>query len=235
MDVVLALDLGSTWLKGGLVDLDGKLLHLERVSSPLQGEGPLDAEDIWQATVGLLRRLCKQAGPDAAPLAVSITGATRSHVFLDAQQRPFEPVMLWDDPAGSELGERVSRAYGFTGDTPGFGAYHPLARILRIGQDRGAMPHRLVELKDWLNYRLTGRLATDAVACGRHPGAAGTAPDSHSALRAASQHTGPDRGWGQGGCERQGRWRQPWPAFRHTRCRWQFRYLGILPGHGSDA
>jgi len=176
MDVVLALDLGSTWLKGGLVDLDGKLLHLERVASPLQGEGPLDAEDIWQATVGLLRRLCRQAGPAAAPLAVSITGATRSHVFLDAQQRPFGPVMLWNDPAGSELGERVSRAYGFTGDTPGFGAYHPLARILRVGQDRGAMPHRLVELKDWLNYRLTGRLATDAVAYGR------IEPDASSGL-----------------------------------------------------
>src|SRR5690606_19395741 len=123
--VVLALDLGSTWLKGGLVDIDGGLLHLERVASPLQGEGPLDAEDVWQATRGVLWRLRRQAG-SAVPLAISITGATRSHVFLDARYRPCGPAMLWDDPTGAEQGEQVSRAYGCPGDPPGYGAYHPL-------------------------------------------------------------------------------------------------------------
>jgi len=173
--VVLALDLGSTWLKGGLVDIDGGLLHLERVASPLQGEGPLDAEDVWQATRGVLWRLRRQAGP-AVPLAISITGATRSHVFLDARYRPLGPVMLWDDPTGAEQGEQVSRAYGCPGDTPGYGAYHPLARLLQFRRDRGTTPHRLAELKDWLNYRLTGRLVTDAVAYGRME------PDASSGL-----------------------------------------------------
>src|SRR5690606_3982283 len=68
---------------------------------------------------------------------------------------------------GAEQGEQVSRAYGCPGDTPGYGAYHPLARLLQFRRDRGTTPHRLAELKDWLNYRLTGRLVTDAVAYGR--------------------------------------------------------------------
>ncbi len=171
VELVLAIDLGSTWLKGGLVGVDGHLLHVERIASPLQGTGPLDAEQVWQAVLGLLLRL--RAQTQAQGLAISLTGATRSHVFLDAHACPLGPVMLWSDPSGAQQGARVAQAYGLPDDTPGHGAFHPLARALQRGQDGGVMPQVLVELKDWLNYRLTGVLATDAVAYGRLEPAAG--------------------------------------------------------------
>lgn len=165
--VMLVLDLGSTWLKGGLAGVDGSLRYTERVASPLRAAAGLEAETVWQSVRDMLLRLRRQAAPEQA-LAISITGATRTHVFLDGEGRPCGPVMLWDDPAGAQQADRVALAYGAPAGTAGYGAFHPLARILHFAQTHdGLMPHAMIELKDWLNSRLAGRLATDAVAFGR--------------------------------------------------------------------
>ncbi|WP_167670702.1 xylulokinase [Allopusillimonas ginsengisoli] len=170
--VVLVLDLGSTWLKGGLSTIDGRLLHIERVASPLRASEPLNAEAVWLDVLNLLLQLRAHAA-SARILAVSMTGATRSHVFLDQNGHPLGRVMLWHDASGAQQGARVAQAYGLPGDMPGYGAFHPLARALQFGHDHAVMPHRLAELKDWLNYRLTGQLVTDSVAFGRLDPAAG--------------------------------------------------------------
>ncbi len=166
-EVILVLDLGSTWLKGGLARADGSLLYIDRVASPLRGATALDAETVWQAVLSMLLRLHGKAGQGKA-LAIAITGATRTHVFLDGQGQPCGPVMLWNDPAGAQHGDCVAQAYGISGSSAGYGAFHPLSRVLQFAQDHdGVLPHAMAEIKDWLNSRLTGRLVTDDVAYGR--------------------------------------------------------------------
>lgn len=164
-DVVLALDLGSTWLKGGLVRPDGIVLHVERVASPLRASRPLDAEAVWQEVLTLLLRLHALSGQAAQ--AIAVTGATRTHVFVDAAGRPLAPICCWDDPCGAQWAVAVAKAYGLPDGTPGMGAFHPLARLREHVHTHRAVPQAMAELKDWLNFRLTGRLVTDAVVLGR--------------------------------------------------------------------
>jgi len=168
---VLALDLGSTWLKGAWVDARGEMGGILRAPSPLAQPG-LDAEAVWRAVCALMQDLVQAPEAPARTLAVALTGVTRTHVFLDAAGRPLAPVMPWSDPYGEERAGELARAYGVEGDTTGYGAFHPLARLLQFRLERGAAPAAIVELRDWLNFRLTGRLATDAVALGRLAGTA---------------------------------------------------------------
>ncbi|MBP6018582.1 MAG: FGGY-family carbohydrate kinase [Burkholderiaceae bacterium] len=163
---VLALDLGSTWLKAGWVRPDGQLIALERVVSPLRAD-TINAQDVWQAVQGLLQTLCGLQQAPQKILALVLTGVTRSHVFVDAAGLPLAPVMLWSNPYGQDQAGAVARAFGDEQGTAGYGAFHPLARLLQFTQDHGAQPYAMVELKDWLNFRLTGLWATDAVAYGR--------------------------------------------------------------------
>lgn len=163
---VLALDLGSTWLKAGWVRSNGQLVGVERVASPLRAQ-PLDAEAIWQAVRELLARLCHTPDAPEHILALALTGVTRTQVFVDANGQPLAPVVLWNDAYGEQQGPRVARAYDVAPDTPGYGAFHPLARLTQYVQDQSCVPYAMVELKDWLNFRLSGRWATDAIAYGR--------------------------------------------------------------------
>lgn len=168
---ILALDLGSTGLKGAWVGVRGAMGEILRAPSPLARPG-LDAEAIWLAVRALMQDLLQAPEAPARPLAVALTGVTRTHVFVDAAGRPLAPVMPWGDPYGEDRAGELAQAYGVEGDTAGYGAFHPLARLLQFRLDRGAAPAAIVELRDWLNFRLTGRLATDAVALGRLAGAA---------------------------------------------------------------
>ncbi|MGB6104646.1 MAG: FGGY-family carbohydrate kinase [Pusillimonas sp.] len=163
---VLALDLGSTWLKAAWVRPGGRLGGIERVASPLRAQG-LDAEEIWRAVRDLLAGLCRASDAPKNVLALALTGVTRTHVFVDMNGRPLAPVVLWNDPYGEQQGARVARAFGADPDTPGYGAFHPLARLVQFVDDRSCAPYAMVELKDWLNFRLSGRWATDAISFGR--------------------------------------------------------------------
>lgn len=163
---VLALDLGSTWLKAGWVRPDGEIEALERAASPLRSDA-IDAEDVWRAVEGLLARLCRSPQAPRNILALALTGVTRSHVFVDPAGASLAPVMLWSDPSGEEQSGAVAQAYGIDRETAGHGAFHPLARLLQFTHEHGGRPHAMVELKDWLNFRLTGLWATDTVAYSR--------------------------------------------------------------------
>lgn len=163
---VLALDLGSTAWKAGWVDGNGVVSGLVRQTSPL-GQGCRDAEQIWQALIALLRLVADAADAPPHIIAVALTGATRTHVLTDAHLNAIAPLVPWSDPMGADHAQRVAQAcQAQTAD--GHGAYHPLARLLHL-QDahRPATPSSLAEIKDWLNARLCGVLASDAVTAGR--------------------------------------------------------------------
>jgi xylulokinase len=171
---ILAVDLGSTWLKAAWVRPDGRIGAITRAESPLRASEP-QAQQVWDSVRALI---CEQIHSADAPrqiLALALTGVTRSHVFIDQAGQVLGPLVLWNNPYGEKQAGAVAAAFGTPGQTTGYGAFHPLARLLQFCQETGTRPAAMVELKDWLNFRLTGRLATDSVAYGRiQPGTPGS-------------------------------------------------------------
>jgi xylulokinase len=172
---ILAVDLGSTRLKAAWIRPDGRPGPVTRVESPLRNPDRQPGS-IWDGVSAVMADLLRSPEAPGSILAVALTGVTRSHVFLDGAGNVSGPLLLWDDPYGEERATEVAAACGMPGDTPGYGAFHPLARLTQFARDTGTVPAAMVELKDWLNFRLTGRLATDSIAYGRLQQGAAAAP-----------------------------------------------------------
>ncbi|HEU0230732.1 MAG TPA: FGGY-family carbohydrate kinase [Burkholderiaceae bacterium] len=178
---ILAVDLGSTRLKAAWVGPDGRLGPVAHTESPIRSSARR-AEAIWKGVTALIGDLLRSPEAPDRILAVALTGVTRSHVFLDKDGSVLGPVVFWDDPYGEDRATEVAAAYRSPDDTTGYGAFHPLARLAQFRLDCGKAPAAMVELKDWLNFRLTGRLATDSVAHGRIQSGMANAPSATQVL-----------------------------------------------------
>jgi xylulokinase len=173
-EIILAVDLGAGSLRAAAVTKRGRLLALaaqpiEAAAEPHPGWSELDPEIWWRAlatTVGtVLDRL-----PRAARIAgLCLAGLTRSQVLLDGAARVLRPALLFRDRRAVAEAEEVSR-YFATENPPAITAFHPLARLGWLTRAEPALFERVAavaEPKDFLNARLTGRLAGDSVTYSR--------------------------------------------------------------------
>ena len=164
---VLAIDVGSTRLKAALLDDHGLVLSSVNNASPLSA-ATVNADDVLQATGHAAVAACEGTQPDA----IAITAATRTSVFTNADGRALGDIIKLNDSRGDAYATVLQQAYGAP-TALGFGAFHPLARALDA-RDNDAQRYQqtswLLDLKDWLNLRLTGHARGDNVAWMRvHP------------------------------------------------------------------
>ena len=171
MDLILSLDLGTTSLKALLVDAEGTIhTQAEReypIYTPQPGWAEQDPEDWWQAAVAATRACL--AHLDASTVrAIGLSGQMHGTVFLGANSRPLMPAVIWVDQRSSAQAAAITAQIGperlaeITGSrvAAGFMA----ATLLWVRQYRPEVwtQTRAVLLpKDWLRWRLTGRIATD--------------------------------------------------------------------------
>lgn len=167
----LGIDVGSTTVKAGVYDLRGRLLSQasrpNRVIRPRPGWSEQSMEEVWQATRACIRTAV--AGVDAGSIvAVGVCGQGDGLWMLDADLQPVRNAILWNDNRGDDL------VLGWIDD----GAAEQLSRFCRTSNWAGsagtafrwlktAEPHNaarvahLLFCKDWIDFRLTGNLATD--------------------------------------------------------------------------
>jgi xylulokinase len=157
---VLAIDLGGTSLRTGLVDADGNILaSAARVHRIGEEVAP---EDWWRALAEMLPEL-KLA--QHSVVAIGLTGFTRSQVLMDATGNPVRPAQCFPD--GRATQEAAELRDAVAGTWTEMTAYHPLARLLwarRHDPNAFACARCVLQPKDWLGLRLTGRAASDTVA-----------------------------------------------------------------------
>ncbi|MPS79955.1 MAG: carbohydrate kinase [Achromobacter sp.] len=174
---VLAVDLGGTSFRAALVDEDGRIAHACAIDSPagtgLQaGWDEIDADEWWRGLQTLCDTLAQQAGAGFdAVAAIAICGVTRTQVFVDADGAPIRPAITWRDTRTA--GDVAQWLRGMSGDHPEaaqINAFHPWARVawlLRTEPQHAARVRGVLEPKDYLNLRLTGRAASDTVSMAR--------------------------------------------------------------------
>lgn len=167
MDALVAvLDLGTTSVKAGLVQADGRLVAVAS-SRPSEQRGPdgsvtLDPEALYDISLDCLRRALEQATPAPSRLAaLSLTSQRASMVLLDGQRLPVGPAISWQDLRGqgavARLGETLDRGeyYRRTG-LP----LHPVFTLGKLLALRDHEPERFRKarhyslLSDYLLYRL---------------------------------------------------------------------------------
>ena len=157
MDTVLSIDLGGSSLRAALVGRDGRILASAMRRHQVGEEA--DAEGWWAMLVEAVAEL-----PQADVRAIIAGGFTRSQVLVDAGGDPVRPAQCFPDTrATAEAAELTAATRGTWGTmTP----FHPAAR-LRWAQANDpaafARARHVLQPKDFLVLRLTGKLASDRI------------------------------------------------------------------------
>lgn len=159
---ILAVDVGAGSLRAGLVRANGRIAAAAAVpltmSEPRPGWAEADPERWWDALLAATARVLRAMPPSGRVLGVCVCGLTRTQVLLDDRQRVLGPAILFRDRRAAALLTEMG--------TPGLTAFDASARLAWIARHqpaRFARIDRVVEPKDFLNFRLTGVLAVDTV------------------------------------------------------------------------
>lgn len=166
---LLGIDLGTSSVKAVIVDSRGKLIAEGReeyaVVSPRSGWAESDPAAWWRASVAAIRAVLAQV-PQAKISAIGLSGQMHGIVPLDEQGQPTRAAILWADTrAEAELASYralSARARQHLANPLAPGMAGPLLLWLARHEPEVYQATRYVlQPKDWLRYRLTGRFATD--------------------------------------------------------------------------
>lgn len=165
----LGLDLGTSGLKGVVIDDKGQVLAQESVSlsvsSPQATWSEQDPLSWWQACVDVIGQL--QSRLDLSKLkAIGLSGQMHGATLLDRQGDILRPCILWNDGRSqaqcqalmAEFPDLIKRSGNLA--MPGFTA----PKIRWVQENEPAIFEKLAFVllpKDYLAYRLTGEMSSD--------------------------------------------------------------------------
>jgi sugar (pentulose or hexulose) kinase len=165
--VLVAVDVGTSSTRVRLIAPDGAEIDAAtcptRVVTDAPGLAELDADALWDDFVRLTRGLMREG------LAVRGVGVTAQlgTMLLDRKGQPAMPAILWADTRAQAEAEELAGRFAAESlqiagrrITPEMLAPR-LAWLARHRPDGLARTVKVVSLKDFLVFRLTGRLLTD--------------------------------------------------------------------------
>jgi xylulokinase len=172
--LLLAIDVGTGSARAGLLRTDGGIVALaakeHATQVPRHGLSEQDPEAWWQGTVESVGRVLRESGADPAAICgIGVCGQMHGPVPIDAEGRTLlDAVQLWDDKRAEDL----AQAFNAAADEPqlrqrtanppaaswtGF----KIAWIARNQPEVYARARAFLVPKDYINFRLTGAIATD--------------------------------------------------------------------------
>jgi xylulokinase len=183
---VLAIDLGTSALKVALVAITGpvagQVVAAEQETCQVTllpgGGAEQDPGQWWDLITRAASRLMARATiPAESVVAVCCTAQWSGTVPVDEQGQPIHNAIIWMDSRGAPYVRRITggavrvQGYGVgklarwlrsTAGIPAQSGKDPIAHILWLKHtepETYQRAHAFLEPKDWLNARLTGRLA----------------------------------------------------------------------------
>lgn len=174
-ELILAYDLGTGGNKATLYDAEGRLLASAFVpyetEYPQAGWHEQRPEAWWDSVVRSTRQLLANDAIDRQNIrVVAISGHSLGCVPLDAAGRLLRPATpIWSDARATAQAarffEKVDPIHWYRTTGNGFPPAHYMAFKILWYRDCEPEMYRCVAkvlgTKDYINYRLTGRLATD--------------------------------------------------------------------------
>ncbi|MEW1959386.1 FGGY-family carbohydrate kinase [Kineococcus sp. NPDC059986] len=173
---VLGVDAGTTSVKSVVLSTAGVVLGTARSTVRIRRPAPLvseqDMDEVWTAVAQTISAALGEAGQTAGGielLGLSVTGQGDGAWLVDAGGRPVGPAVLWLDGRASdrvaawEADGRAALVRRTTGSALFPGALPVLLEELE--DTRPDLLERAVthlNCKDWIRYRLTGVIGTEA-------------------------------------------------------------------------
>jgi sugar (pentulose or hexulose) kinase len=175
MELLLGIDLGTSYFKVGLFDRDGTMRGLGRIAVEPErtpaGRVELAVPRFWERLRRGLAEALAQAGAVAADVVgVSYSSQANTFVLLDAADVPLTPLVLWTDTRPEVVPEAYAAfaARADFGAATGFWGLSPESAVVKWEWCRRHLPDpwaraaRLLTISDYLTYALTGVSAGDA-------------------------------------------------------------------------
>ncbi|MCC7165739.1 MAG: hypothetical protein IT331_24795 [Anaerolineae bacterium] len=170
----LGIDAGTTALKAGLFDEQGRALAIAgeeyQLITPTTARAELDPETYWQACINTVRRvLAASQTPPEAVVALGVSSQGETLIAVDRRGHALRRAIVWLDNRASTEAERLAAqfdpaaVYETTG-VPEIIATWTACKLLWLEQHEPALyqaAHKFLLVQDYLLYRLTGRFATD--------------------------------------------------------------------------
>lgn len=168
---LIAHDLGTSGNKASLFSTDGELIrsythpyNVHFFSSNCAEQNP---EDWWEAVCVSTREILRDTDPGQV-LAISFSAQMQCCLVVDQNGAPLRPAIIWaDQRAGKEadlLSRRVGsdRMYELTGHR--VSASYSIEKLMWIKDHEPELyekTYKMLQAKDYIIYRLTGRFVTD--------------------------------------------------------------------------
>lgn len=172
MSYVLGLDLGTSSLKGLLIDKDCNLVYEASYEYTFDSPKPSYSEQNPDNWILALNSIIKEIKSKVIDLennlqAISISGQMHGLVLLDENNNVIRPAILWNDTRTSKQCEDISKDFGdellsITKNRPleGF----TLPKILWVQENEPDLWERVKHImlpKDYVVWYLTGEYSTD--------------------------------------------------------------------------
>jgi xylulokinase len=168
---LLAHDLGTSGNKATLFTTEGRMQKSATAAYDSRffnnNWAEQNAEDWWRAVVESTRQILAGVDPDEVA-AVCFSGQMMGCLCVDRQGRPLRPHILYcDQRAVEECGQILSRInardfYRIVGHRAS--ASYSAAKLMWVKRHEPevyAKTHKMLHAKDYLNFRLTGVLASE--------------------------------------------------------------------------
>jgi xylulokinase len=179
---VLAIDLGTSGPKTALISVYGEVIDSEFKDTPIilfsDGGAEQDPQGWWDAIMSTAKKVISKnlVSPDDI-VAVSVTSQWSGTVAVDQAGQYLMNGIIWMDCRGSESIKDILKGpikiVGYplfkllawqklTGGAPSHSGKDPICHILWIKQNRPDIyrrTHKFLDPKDYINLRLTGKVA----------------------------------------------------------------------------
>jgi len=174
IDAVIGLDVGTSSMKGLVIDAKGNLLVEREMAYHLYSPRPSwveqDPEEWWQSAVAVLRQLADFIEEKKIHVqAISMSGQMNGAVLLDSHGNVIRPCILWADGRTVEECGEITRRVGsqrliaITGKPAVTGYTAPKILWVRNHEpEQFARIRHLLLPKDYITFRLSHELFTDA-------------------------------------------------------------------------
>lgn len=172
---LLGADIGTSSAKLVLFDSGGRALISAKRSYPIQrpqpGYAEQDPSNYYEAVAACIREIL-EAVPEAADriAAYAAAGQSSTEVMLDAEGKVLLPAIVWQDMRAAQEGKMI--AEHFSDDKRerllGFrippSANYTASRLLWLRRNHPELAgrvHKVMQPKDYVNFRLTGEFTSD--------------------------------------------------------------------------
>lgn len=174
MKYLLGCDFGGSSSKATLLSAEGQVVATASCEYPTyypqDGWAEQDPEDSYRALVSNIRTLLKDSQvPPGDIVALALDGATHTAVLLDEKDQPVRPAIYWTDKRSHAQAARLSDAYKQKIEELTYnsiGSIWTLPQLLWLLENEPENHRRirkLMSVKDYVRYRLTGDYVTDHI------------------------------------------------------------------------